>query len=399
MAAILATCAPEDIILLPRNVHQSAIAGIILAGAIPVFITPIYDPTTGLVINLTTATVAKALAAYPQAKALLIVSPTYEGICADISAIADLTRTAGIPLIVDEAHGAHFCCHAELPQAALAAGADLVVQSTHKVLAAFTQAAMLHLQGQRVHPDGVNRALRLLQSSSPSYLLLASLDAARQQLAIQGEVIYSELLNRVDWVRQALQKIPNLQILASDHLAPYPGQTIDPTRLTLGITGLGLTGYQADEILDATYGVTAELPTWHTLTFILGLGTTQTDLEQLVIACQQLAELVLPPLQPLPLPSLALAEITPLALSPRTAYFAGTRSVPVEQAVGEISADWVCAYPPGIPSLFPGEQITPAIVANLRHLQTAGASLSGCADLSLQTLQVVDLAGKGSGFC
>lgn len=396
IAAILATCGPDQVILLPRNVHQSAIAGVTLAGAIPILLSPSYDSTTGLVLNLTVAVVAEALAAYPQAKALLVVSPTYEGVCADLAAIAQLTQAAGMVLIVDEAHGAHFCAHPDLPTPALAAGADLVVQSTHKTLAAFTQAAMLHCQGERVNPNRVSRALGLLQTSSPSYLLLASLDAARQQLATQGSAIYAKLLPRVETVRQKLQSIPHLQVVSPTQIAQHPGQTLDPTRLTLGMNGLGLTGYQADELLDE-WGITAELPTESNLTFILGLGTSPADLDQLVSGCQYLAELGLPPLPPLPQP-VRPPTLASLAQSPRAAFFGATLTLPLGQTLGQISAEWVCAYPPGIPTLVPGEEITPGLLASLQQLQkwvtVAGISLSGCADLSLQTLQVVDLAGK-----
>jgi arginine decarboxylase len=186
MAAILATCATGDKIILPRNIHQSAIAGLILSGAVPIFINPEYDPTIDLAYSITPTAVAAALKRYPDAKAVMMLYPTYEGVCGDVSAIAQLTHQHNIPLLVDEAHGPHFAFHPDLPPSALSAGADLSVQSTHKVLGAMTQASMLHVQGNRIDRERLSKALQLVQSTSPNYLLLAYLDAARQQMALQG---------------------------------------------------------------------------------------------------------------------------------------------------------------------------------------------------------------------
>ncbi|PSN10822.1 lysine decarboxylase, partial [filamentous cyanobacterium CCP5] len=173
-AAILAVCAPGDEIIVPRNAHQSVISGLILAGAKPVFVMPEYDPDWDLVLGVPPEAVAAALANHPQAKAVLLVSPTYHGICSDVGAIAALAHARDIPLLIDEAHGPHFGFHPDLPPSAMASGADLSVQSTHKVLGALPQASMLHMQGPRLDRQRLSRALQLTQSTSPSYLLLAS---------------------------------------------------------------------------------------------------------------------------------------------------------------------------------------------------------------------------------
>lgn len=173
-AAILATCNPGDKIILPRNVHSSAIAGLILSGAIPIFLNPEYDPILDIAHSVTPHTVKSALQQHPDAKAVMIVYPTYYGVCGDIKAIAQITQQYNIPLLVDEAHGAHFTFHPQLPTPALAAGADLTVQSIHKTLGAMTQASMLHIQGNRIDSERISKALQLVQSTSPSYVLLAS---------------------------------------------------------------------------------------------------------------------------------------------------------------------------------------------------------------------------------
>ncbi|HEY9844679.1 MAG TPA: aminotransferase class I/II-fold pyridoxal phosphate-dependent enzyme, partial [Candidatus Caenarcaniphilales bacterium] len=215
MAALLATCAPGDAIVLPRNIHQSAIAGLIIAGAKPIFVEPEYDPVLDLIHSITPEAVAAALAQHA-AKAVMMVCPTYNGVCGDVAAIAQIAHQHHIPLLVDEAHGPHFAFHPDLPTAALAAGADLTVQSTHKVLAAMTQAAMLHVQGPYIASERVRQALQLLQSTSPSYVLLASLDAARYQMALQGKQLLSQTLQLADTARLQLNQIPGLFVLGPE---------------------------------------------------------------------------------------------------------------------------------------------------------------------------------------
>ncbi len=382
MAAILATCGPGEQIILPRNAHQSAIAGLVMAGANPVWVEPEYQ--TDLAYNLSPAAVQLALQQYPQAKAVLLVSPSYEGICADVPAIADLAHQHQIPLLVDEAHGAHFAFHPDLPPSALAAGADLVVQSTHKVLSALTQAAMLHVQGQRIERSRLSQSLRLLQSSSPSYLLLASLDATRQQMATEGKTLLSQTLQLANQARAALQQIPGLSVLASTAKT-----MIDPTRLTLNVTGLGLTGFAADEILDQELGITAELPSFSHLTFLLSLGNTEADIHRLIAGCKTLAEKYALPVSPLLTVQANRPKISVPAIAPRAAWSAPTETVAIAKASHRLSAELVCPYPPGIPVLLPGEIITPEALAILEQVLQQGGILTGCDDPCLKTLRVI----------
>jgi len=390
MAAILATCGPGEKIALPRNIHQSAIAGLILSGAVPVFLEPEYDPEWDLIHSITPTTVAAALERFPDLKAVLLVYPTYHGICGDVGAIADFLHQQGIPLLVDEAHGPHFAFHPELPVSALAAGADLTVQSTHKVLSALTQASMLHLQGGRIAPERISQALQLVQSTSPSYLLLASLDAARRQMATQGGALMARTLALADQARESIHQIPGLAVLGPEHRSPG-FVALDRTRLTVQVSDLGWNGFAADERLHQL-GVTAELPSPQHLAFILSLGNTAADIVQLVRAFQILAQDV-----QLPQPSLNLGfsypkpnrELELPALSPRDAFFAGTETRTISEAINRVSAELVCPYPPGIPVLLPGERITAEAIDYLRQVQAAGGRITGCSDASLQTLKVV----------
>ncbi|HEY9761823.1 MAG TPA: aminotransferase class I/II-fold pyridoxal phosphate-dependent enzyme, partial [Trichocoleus sp.] len=210
-AAVLSTCRPGEKIIVPRNAHQSVVSALILSGAVPVWVQPQYDPDWDLVLGVTPDAIAQALSQHPDSRAVLLVSPTYHGVCSDLTAIAQLTHAQNIPLLVDEAHGPHFAFHPDLPLPALAAGADLVVQSTHKVLSALTQASMLHVQGDRICRQRLQRALQLTQSTSPSYLLLASLDAARQQMALEGFERLEKTLDLVRSVRSHLQTLLGLR--------------------------------------------------------------------------------------------------------------------------------------------------------------------------------------------
>ncbi|MGB8698029.1 MAG: aminotransferase class I/II-fold pyridoxal phosphate-dependent enzyme [Thermosynechococcaceae cyanobacterium] len=390
-AAILATCGPGDKLILPRNTHQSAISGLILSGAMPIFIPPDTDPHTGLAYCIAPDAVALALNQHPDAKAVLMVSPTYQGVCGNVMAIAELAHRHPIPLIVDEAHGAHFAFHPQLPTPALAAGADLVVQSTHKTLSALTQAAMLHLRGTHIDAVRVTQALQLLQSSSPSNLLLASLDAARQQMATEGESLLTQTLALAHQARSHLQTLPGLSVLE-----PSPDRSagfcdLDPTRLTVDLSDLTLDGYGADELLSQSFGVVAELPLLRHLTFILSIGNTPADIARLLNALEALAaDYASLQTKPTPLVSLSLPPVLDIpALSPRDAFFAPQALVPLEQAVGCISAATLCPYPPGIPLILPGEIITSDAIAQLRAIQAAGGFISGNPDAEMTQILVV----------
>ncbi len=404
IAAILATCNPGEKIILPRTVHQSAISGLILSGAIPIFLAPEYDAVRDIAHSITPTAVAAALTQHPDAKAVLLVSPTYYGVCGDVAAIADLAHQHNIPLLVDEAHGAHFAFHTHLPTPALLAGADLAVQSIHKTLAAMTQAAMIHRRGNRVQDDRLRKALALVQSTSPSYLLLASLDAARQQMATQGASLMQRALDLAESARSRLRQIYGLAVLETDS-ANTPGfVALDRTRLTVTVSGLGLDGFTADELLHKTWGITAELPSLQHLTFIITPGNTEEDIERLVEAFQQLAQASHSHVLKAGKPNTISKEIRSAALTSqnanfstpterpltlRDAFFSPSETIPIAQTLGRMSAELVCPYPPGIPVLMPGEVISPAAIAYLQQICIAGGMISGCADPTLETLRVI----------
>lgn len=389
ITAILATCGEGDKIILPRNIHSSAIAGIIHAGAVPIFITPEYDRELDIAHSITPESVKFALEQHPDAVAVMVVYPTYYGACGNLAAIAEIVHSYDLPLLVDEAHGAHFGFHADLPPAALSMGADLTVQSTHKLLGALTQSSMLHVNSNRIDRDRISRSLRLLQSTSPSYLLLASLDAARQQMALDGEELMSQTIELAKIARAKISQIEGLSVFELDSKTPGC-KYLDPTRLTVTVTGLNLTGFAADEILIERLGVVAELPSMRHLTFIISLGNTLADIDRLVRASIELATNH-PQDKCLELRSIELPRIlTSMAITPRQADRARHLSVSIDDAVGKISAESICPYPPGIPVLIPGEIITSEAVDYLRQILDFEGEIVGCSDPDLETILIVD---------
>ncbi len=407
-AAILATCDDGDKIILPRNAHSSVISGLILSGAIPIFIHPEYDPNLDIAHSITVESLSKALQQHPDAKAVIMVYPTYYGVCGDIKNIVKLTHKYNIPLIVDEAHGSHLAFHPELPISALAAGADLTIQSIHKTLGAMTQASMLHIQGKRININRLNKALQLTQSTSPSYILLASLDAARQQIAIQGKELLTHTLQLAQEARNKISQIPGLLVV---NLPPsnlkeqgektfIPGgenffmgtsSSLDKTRLTVIVSELGISGFEAEDILDEKFSITPEFASLKTVTFIISLGNSKSDIQQLVKAFISLAKKYRKPL-PAKEKGFSLGNdynLNILRLSPRQAFFATTETLLIKETINRTCAEIICPYPPGIPILMPGEVITSTVVEHLQNIQAMGGFISNCADNSLCTLKVV----------
>ncbi|RZM77858.1 aminotransferase class I/II-fold pyridoxal phosphate-dependent enzyme [Leptolyngbya iicbica] len=395
-AALLAVSEPGSQVLIPRNAHQSVFAGLVLAGAAPIYLAPLHDDRWDLAFGVTVAQIEQAFQAYPDIQTVVVVSPSYHGVCVDIAAIARCVHQHNAVLIVDEAHGAHLGWHPDLPQGAIAAGADIVVQSTHKTLGAMTQASMLHVQGQRVNRDRLRQALQLTQSTSPNYLLLASLDAARQQLAMEGTDLLGQTLAIAQQIRSDLQPLTTVTVLSPAHL---PAETydfrLDPTRLVVDVSGLGLTGFAADEFLHEQQHVTAELPTLRQLAFILSLGNRPEDGDRLAAAFAALVRqaehlrgqdgISVPALPDFASPS----QLSQPPLTPREAFFARAIAVPLEQAAGQIAADALCPYPPGIPLVLAGERMTAAAIATLQQIHQAGGVITGNPDDTWQTVRVI----------
>lgn len=372
-AMLLATVGEGDTVLLPRNCHQSVLHALVLCGAKPVYLEASWDSTWELSHGPTLESVEVSLASYPEARAVLVVHPTYFGATGEVAAIARAVHAQGIPLLVDAAHGAHFRFHEALPVCALAAGADVVVHSAHKTLPALTQAALLHQQGSLVDPGRIEAALRLLQSTSPSYLLMASLDLARAQMVNSGHTLLAGALVLAEKLRAHLP----FAVLAMEPDRPVPGlAALDPTRITIDVAGCGWSGFAAEAWLNQEAGVRAELATHRHLVFILNTAHGLLDIEKLRSALFALAAEPAPAgaLLSCPVPRLRPGE---QRLTPRQAFERPHRRLPLAQAIGCTSAAAVSAYPPGVPIVLPGEAISAEAVDYLLALTAAGGEIVG----------------------
>ncbi len=385
IASILATCQEGDKIILPRNIHQSAIFGLVLSGAIPIFIHPEYNPIFDIFNGISPQQIKTTLQQNPDAKAVLIVSPTYQGICSNIRDIATITHQYNIPLLVDEAHGAHFSFHPQLPPSAMESGADIAIQSTHKVLGALTQASMLHLQGNLVDPNLIQIALQLVQSSSPSYLLLASLESATVQMAREGKELLDKTIDLALFARQKIKQVGDYLILENNLSNCYD---LDVTRLTINVTNLGIDGYLADEILHEKLAVTCELPSLTNLTFIISIGNSQNDLEKLILALKTLKNYQDNKINS-PLKNLFIVPSFVTKISPRQAFWAKKTTVTLANSVNQVSGETICPYPPGIPLIMAGEVISQDTLHYLKKVIKLGGIITGAKDSTLKTIQVI----------
>ena len=377
-------------IVAQRNSHASIVDGLVLSGGIPSFVAPEYDDELGITHAVTPEALAEALREAPDAKAAFVVSPTYYGMAADVAALAEVAHAAGVPLVVDQAWGPHFGFNDMLPPTALSQGADAMLTSTHKIAGSLTQSAMLHVSGSgRVDVGAVSRTMRLLRSTSPSSLLLGSLDAARRQLVLHGEQILYETLQAIDFARAKLQTIDGIALVDSALVGRMGVAGYDPMRIVVDVRGTGRTGYEIADALRRSYDVHLELPTQATIVFIVGLGDTPAALRRLA---GDIEEVVRHVARPGRIPAIV-APVTMLrnemAVPPREAFLGVAQELRVDDAVGRISCESIASYPPGIPALLPGERISAEVVTYLRELAASGARLHGASDPRFQTINVL----------
>jgi len=386
-AMILASCDPGDKIIVPRNAHRSVLAGIILSGAIPVYVMPERNEEWNLMLNITPEGVGKALEEHPDAKAVLVTSPTYQGVSANLREIARLTHKAGAFLLVDEAHGPHLRFHPDLPAAAMASGADICVQSTHKIISSMTQASLLLLR-RTVDVLKLKRVLTLLMTTSPSYILMASLDLARMQMATRGKELLDVAIMLAEDARRRINQISGLYCFGRELMGQPGAHALDVTKLSVDVTGLGLTGYQVARMLNRNFKIQVEFADLDMILLIVSIGNTSKDINRLIVALEAIAAEA--PRNNRMRNRLRLPSGMPeVILTPREAVFAPTRKVSLKEAVGEVSAEVFSPYPPGIPLLNPGERVSQELIDYLRELHTRGGRVQGQADTRLKTIKIV----------
>ncbi|HTU97562.1 MAG TPA: amino acid decarboxylase [Solirubrobacteraceae bacterium] len=397
-ALCLALAKPGRHVLVQRNSHASVVDGLVLSGGLASFVSPEYDAELGMAHGVTPEALQRALERSPDISAAFIVSPTYYGMAADIRGCAEVAHAAGAALVVDCAWGSHFGFHPDLPESPLRQGADAVLASTHKIVGSLTQSAMLHVaDGGRVDADEVARCVRLVRSTSPNSLLLASLDSARRQLAAHGEALLDRTIEASMRAREAIEAIPGIAVVG-EGMVGQPGIAgWDPLRIVIDVRGTGVTGYELAAELRAANDIYIELATHATLVLVLGMGQPVEPLERFAHdfaeTVRMLSRAGESPTIASPNVSLEHQSVVPI----REAFLGEGETVPVDDAIGRISCESIAGYPPGVPTLLPGERITPEVVRYLRELTAAGARLHGAADPTFATVRVLAASPAGNG--
>jgi len=381
-ALALAAGRPGDELVVTRAVHRSLLTGFVLAGLRPVWVPPPVDPVTGLPGRLPVDAVWAALAGHPEARAVFAVEPGYAGTRSDVSALADAAHGFGVPLIVDQAWSAHFGFHPALPPHALAAGADALVTSAHKALPAYTQGALVLARTQRLDPDRLQRGFDATHTTSPSGTILASIDASRRLLALDGERLLGRTVALVASAREQLRKIEGLAVLDGSP------DTVDPTRLVLGLAGTGANGFAVEDDL-VRLGFALELADRDTVVATVTMADTEDGVQALVDALSGalLSHRSEPRL--VPAPAWLGADLPEVALAPREAFFAPHEMVAAERAAGRVAAELVAPYPPGIPAIVPGELLTRDVLDALRQAAADGVRVAYAADPTMASVHVV----------
>ena len=383
---ILAALKPGEKIILPRNIHKSAMNALILSGAVPVYIKPVIDENLGIAHGVTLEAVRDAIEDNHDAKAVLLMNPTYYGAVSDLAEIVNLVHENNMLLLCDEAHGAHFYFNDQLPAGAMTLGADMAAVSLHKTGGSLTQSSALLAHRREVDTRLIQRAVNLTQTTSPSYLLLGSLDVARQVLEEDGSRLLDEALSLADYARGRINQIGDYYCPGSE-LIGRPGiHGLDLTKLTIKVSDLGLTGNEVYDLLRDSYNIQVELGDVHIIMAIISLGDTREGVDVLIEALTDIRnrykkdkKIVTDFLWSRPI----------MIVAPRDAYYGNKRSVDLSDAVGDIAGEMVMAYPPGIPIIAPGEKITREVVEYIEFLKSQDCILSGADDPTLQTILVL----------
>lgn len=388
MAMIMSVVGPGDKIIVPRNVHKSTMSAIVLAGAIPIFIHPEVDNEYGIAHGISAESVEKALIKFPDAKAVLVINPTYFGFAADLKRIVDIAHKRDIPVVVDEAHGVHIKFHGELPISAMEAGADMAATSVHKLGGSMTQSSVLNVREGLVSITRVQSILSMLTTTSTSYPLLASLDCARRQLAVHGNDLISEAIRLAKDARKRINKIPHLKCAGKELLHSSATFDMDPTKLLISVKDLGITGHQAEEWLRQNANIEVELSDLCNILCLVTLGDTKKELNILINALQRMSytfdsEACVKEAH------VNVPDIPALAMTPRDAFYAPTEMIPFKDSAGFICAEFVMVYPPGIPIFIPGEVITEENIQYIQMNIDAGLPVQGLEDKTLQSIRVI----------
>lgn len=386
-AMIISACQPGEKIIMPRNVHKSAMNGLILSGAIPIYLTPAFEDEMGISLNITLDQIKAVVETEGGIKAVFLINPTYFGIACELKNIVDYCKEREILVIVDEAHGAHLPFSNELPMSAMEAGADMSAISLHKTGGSMTQSSALLLKSDCIDHDTVRQAINLTQTTSASYILMASLDIARAELAENGIEIFENVLALSRYARNEINKIDGLYAYGKSKINKTSFYDFDETKLVINPTGLKMTGFELYECLREKYKIQMELGELCTTVAIISVGDTQEAIDTLIEALKDISVhkgcggktagfKEMPP-------------IGALVLSPRDAFYAKKEVVSLEESCGRIAGESIMIYPPGIPIIALGEIISEEVIQYIRYIKDEEVNFSSSYDEALESIKVV----------
>lgn len=384
---LLGALQPGDRILVPRNCHRSVLGGLILAGLEPVYVQPAYDEEWRLTLQLSPEQVETAFGVHPDLKAVFLTTPNYFGLAADTKKIAEIAHRHGAVLLVDEAHGPHLGFADCLPPSALQCGADAAAQSTHKIVGAMTQCSLLQVRYEHLRPEAMEQAMSLVTTTSPNYLLMGALDGARAQLEEKGAAMAQASVRAAAVLRNALHQVPGLPVLEDELCGKGGVVALDPGKVTIQVSKLGITGPEAADALRQA-GIAVELVDQDHVLFLVTYADDNPELPAIarriatVLDGLRKPERTLPPVPPV-------LSIPEQVLTPREAFFAPKEAVPFREADGRVAGETLSFYPPGIPLIMPGERLTEELIAVSLELKEKQLQVSGPRDPSLETFEVL----------
>ncbi len=382
---ILSVCKKGDKIILPRNVHRSVIGALVLCGAVPVYVNPQTDLRLGIALGMAVDDVRSAIENNKDAKAVFVNNPTYYGICSDIEQIVDLAHSHGMVVLADEAHGTHFYFGKDMPKSAMAAGCDIASISMHKSGGSLTQSSLL-ISGPNINAGHLRQVIGLTQTTSGSYLLMASLDISRKNLALRGAEVFNTVLELAQYAREEINQIGDYYAYAQDIVNGGTIFDFDSTKLSVHTLDTGLAGIEVYDILRDEYDIQVEFGDIANILAYISVGDRERDVERLVSALSEIRRRKRRDKTGL----MRYEYIDPIVkATPQQAFYSQKQMLPIEQTQGKICAESVMCYPPGIPILAPGEQITEQILQYISYMKKKGGSLTGPEDLSIKHLNVM----------
>lgn len=382
---IMYACKSGDKIIMPRNVHRSAINALILTGAVPVYVNPDVKNDLGIALGMSVSQVEKAIRENPDAKAVLVNNPTYYGICSDIKRITELAHAHNMLMLADEAHGTHFYFGDDLPISAMAAGADIASASMHKSGGSLTQSSFL-LMGKHINADYMRQIVNLTQTTSASYLLLSSLDISRKRLALSGREIFAKTIEMAEYAREEINAIGGFYAFSRELINGDSVYDFDVSKLSVHTLPVGLAGIEVYDLLRDEYDIQIEFGDIGNILAYISVGDRTRDIERLISAMAEIKRRF----GKSGAGMLTQEYINPIvAEPPRRAFYAQKKSLPLDETSGHICSEFVMCYPPGIPILAPGELITDEIIRYIKYAKEKGCQMTGTEDINIERLNVL----------